>query len=148
MATTAATNRARTASGSTTKTKTATTAKKGQVGKIAWNRQGAKEALNQDELFRFFIEGTGVTMAQMREIWGRWPALLTYEITRGPGRVRLPGIGTFNGMTRKATQTRRGVNPFTKQQTVIKGRPAHLYLKFAVTKSLKEAIENYKLQNR
>jgi nucleoid DNA-binding protein len=56
----------------------------------------------------------------------------------GPGEVTIPGLVKIKAKETPATQDREGVNPFTKQPMVIKGKPASRKLRAAPVKALKD----------
>ena len=56
------------------------------------------------------------------------------------GRVRVPEIGVFTIKKKRATKARKGINPFTKEPTMFKAKPARRLVKFNPSKTFKEAI--------
>jgi nucleoid DNA-binding protein len=56
----------------------------------------------------------------------------------GPGEVTVPGLVKLKAKVRPATEDRPGVNPFTKQPTTIKGKPASRTVKALPIKALKD----------
>ncbi|MBK8254064.1 MAG: HU family DNA-binding protein [Polyangiaceae bacterium] len=56
----------------------------------------------------------------------------------GPGEVTIPGIAKFKAKSTPATQDREGINPFTKEKTIIKGKPASRKIRASAVKPLKE----------
>jgi nucleoid DNA-binding protein len=58
----------------------------------------------------------------------------------GPGEVTIPHLVKLKTKATPATQDRQGINPFTKQPALIKGKPASRKVKAAVVKSLKDSV--------
>ena len=58
----------------------------------------------------------------------------------GPGEITIPNVVKLKAKLTPATQDREGVNPFTKQPTVIKGKPASLKVRAAPVKALKDGL--------
>jgi DNA-binding protein HU-beta len=56
------------------------------------------------------------------------------------GAFVLPGFAKFVVIKKAATKARKGINPFTKEPTVFKAKPARKVLKGRPVKALKEAI--------
>lgn len=56
------------------------------------------------------------------------------------GAFVLPGFARFVVIKKAATKARQGINPFTKEPTVFKVRPARKVLKGRPVKALKDAI--------
>jgi nucleoid DNA-binding protein len=55
-------------------------------------------------------------------------------------RFRLPGLGILAVKYKPARKARKGINPFTKQPTVFKAKPASNKLKFRPSKEMKEFV--------
>jgi nucleoid DNA-binding protein len=56
------------------------------------------------------------------------------------GAFVLPGFAKFVVIKKPATKARKGINPFTKEPTVFKAKPARKVLKGRPVKALKDAI--------
>jgi nucleoid DNA-binding protein len=56
----------------------------------------------------------------------------------GPGEVTIPGLVKLKAKVTAATQDREGINPFTKEKTIIKGKPASRKIRASAVKPLKE----------
>lgn len=56
----------------------------------------------------------------------------------GPGEVTIPGLIKLKAKSTPATQDREGINPFTKEKTIIKGKPASRKIRASVVKPLKD----------
>ena len=58
------------------------------------------------------------------------------EVRRNP----LPGFAKFIVIKKPATKERQGINPFTKEPTVFKAKPARKMLKVRPVKAAKDAV--------
>jgi nucleoid DNA-binding protein len=56
----------------------------------------------------------------------------------GPGEVTIPGLIKLKAKSTPATQDREGINPFTKEKTIIKGKPASRKIRASAVKPLKD----------
>ena len=56
------------------------------------------------------------------------------------GVFLVPGFAKFVVINRPATKARKGVNPFTKELTVFKAKPARKVVKARPVKAVKDAI--------
>jgi len=56
------------------------------------------------------------------------------------GGFVLPGYAKFVVVKKAATPERTGINPFTKQPTVFKAKPARKILKVRPVKAAKDAV--------
>jgi nucleoid DNA-binding protein len=59
---------------------------------------------------------------------------------KGPGAILVPNLFKLKAKQTAATKDRPGINPFTKQATVIKGKPAGLRVRATPVKALKELL--------
>jgi len=56
------------------------------------------------------------------------------------GEVLLPGLLKLSVAVKPATPERQGINPFTKQPTTFKAKPARKVIKARPVKALKDAV--------
>ena len=61
--------------------------------------------------------------------------------SRGPGEVIIPGLIKLVTVKKPAVPERPGINPFTKQPTVFKAKPASKTVRGRPVKALKDAIK-------
>ncbi len=59
---------------------------------------------------------------------------------KGPGEVVIPGLLKLVTVKKPAVPEHEGINPFTKQPTVFKAKPASKAIKARPVKALKSAI--------
>ena len=59
---------------------------------------------------------------------------------KGPGQVIIPALLKMNVVVKPATPERQGINPFTKEPTTFKAKPARKVVKAYPLKALKDAI--------
>ena len=60
--------------------------------------------------------------------------------TRGPGEFVVPGLVKLRVVKKPATKERAGINPFTKEPTVFKARPARKIIRARPVKAAKDAV--------
>ena len=53
----------------------------------------------------------------------------------------MPGFAKFVVIKKPATKAQKGINPFTKQPIVIKGKPAQKKVRATALKALKDLIQ-------
>ena len=63
-----------------------------------------------------------------------------YKEMKKSGEFLLPGFAKFIVVKKPATKERTGINPFTKEPTVFKAKPARKMLKVRPVKSAKDAV--------
>ena len=64
------------------------------------------------------------------------------ELRKPDGEFVIPGILKLKTVAKAATKDRPGINPFTKQPTTIKGKPASKKLKASPLKTLRDSIQS------
>jgi DNA-binding protein HU-beta len=67
-------------------------------------------------------------------------ASVGYKELKKSGGFVLPGFAKFIVVKKPATPERRGINPFTKEPTVFKAKPARKILKVRPVKAAKDAV--------
>jgi DNA-binding protein HU-beta len=67
-------------------------------------------------------------------------ASVAYKELKKAGVFVLPGFAKFVVVKKPATPERTGVNPFTKEPTVFKAKPARKTLKVRPVKAAKDAV--------
>ncbi len=67
-------------------------------------------------------------------------ASVAYKELKKSGVFMLPGFAKFIVVKKPATPERQGINPFTKEPTVFKAKPARKTLKVRPVKAAKDAV--------
>jgi len=67
-------------------------------------------------------------------------ATVGYKELKKNGVFLLPGFAKFVVIKKPATKERKGINPFTKEPTVFKAKPARKVLKARPVKAAKDAL--------
>ncbi|MGE3528518.1 MAG: HU family DNA-binding protein [Methyloceanibacter sp.] len=65
---------------------------------------------------------------------------VAYKELKKSGIFMLPGFAKFTVVKKPATKERTGINPFTKEPTVFKAKPARKTLKVRPVKAAKDAV--------
>jgi nucleoid DNA-binding protein len=65
---------------------------------------------------------------------------VAYKELKKSGIFMLPGFAKFTVVKKPATPERKGINPFTKEPTVFKAKPARKMLKVRPVKAAKDAV--------
>lgn len=60
---------------------------------------------------------------------------------RGPGEFVIPGLVKLKTTKKPATKDRQGINPFTKEPMLIKGKPASKKIRATAVKALKDMVQ-------
>jgi DNA-binding protein HU-beta len=67
-------------------------------------------------------------------------ATIGYKELKKNGVFVLPGFAKFVVIKKPATKARKGINPFTKEETVFKAKPARKVVRARPVKAAKDAV--------
>jgi nucleoid DNA-binding protein len=110
------------------------------IGRPTRSIAPAKRARTQSELFAVLSDATGVPRRKVKQILDTLAQVLAADLSKGPGELRLGSIAKFTVKRLPATPERRGLNPFTKEETVFKAKPARKVVKVRPLKGLKSMV--------
>ncbi len=102
-----------------------------------------REPYTKARLMAAIAEDTGLTkkeIASVFECLGDY--MLRHLKKRSAGAFTLPGICKFTVQSKKATRARKGINPFTGEETMFKAKPARRVVKMRALKGLKDMAES------
>ncbi len=104
-------------------------------------KSNTAKPISKSEVFATLSESTGLTKAQVANLFDSLVDLVGKNIgSSGPGIFTLPGLLKIKVVRKPATPARTGINPFTKQETVFKAKPARNVVKLQALKSLKTLV--------
>src|ERR1700739_863722 len=63
-----------------------------------------------------------------------------YKELKKTGAFLVPGFAKFVVIKKPATKARKGINPFTKEPTIFKAKPARKILKASPVRAAKDAV--------
>jgi DNA-binding protein HU-beta len=67
-------------------------------------------------------------------------ATIGYKELKKTGAFLVPGFAKFVVIKKPATKARKGINPFTKEPTVFKAKPARKVVRARPVKAAKDAV--------
>lgn len=101
----------------------------------------AKKPMNKTEVMAALSEATALTKQQIGSVFDELAKLIGKNLgTDGPGTFAVPGLMQIKVVRKPATPERKGVNPFTKEETVFKAKPAKNVVKVVPLKGLKDLV--------
>jgi DNA-binding protein HU-beta len=65
---------------------------------------------------------------------------VAYKELKKSGAFLVPGLAKFVVIKKAATKARKGINPFTKEPTIFKAKPARKIIKARPVKAAKDAL--------
>ncbi len=93
------------------------------------------------ELFNSIATQTNLSRKQVRMIFDSLIDEVAQGIGRkGPGVFVIPGLVKLKVVHKPAQPERQGINPFTKQPTIFKAKPARNVVKAVALKKLKQMV--------
>jgi nucleoid DNA-binding protein len=99
----------------------------------------AKKAPSKSEILTAIAENTELSRKQVSAVFEALAKQVGYAVgKKGPGVFAVPGLVKIKVVHKPATKARKGINPFTKQETVFKAKPARNVIKVRPLKALKD----------
>ena len=95
--------------------------------------------MSKSELIQKISEECSVAKKDVKAVMESMAAVGHKELKKA-GVFVLPGFAKFMVVTKPATPERKGINPFTKEPTVFKAKPARKSLKVRPVKAAKDAV--------
>ncbi len=93
------------------------------------------------DIVNLLAEGTGLTRKDVSAMFNALTDLIGFDIgSKGPGAFNVPGLLKITRINKPATKARKGINPFTGEETVFKAKPARNVVKIRALKALKEMV--------
>ena len=100
-----------------------------------------KKAMNKTEILASLSEATGLTKQQVGGLLDELGKLIGKNLGKeGPGTFAIPGLLQIKVVHKPATPERKGINPFTKEETIFKAKPAKNVVKVVPLKGLKTMV--------
>jgi len=100
---------------------------------------GTDKPLTKTQVLNAMAERTGLSKKDVANFFDQLGELIEANLKEGgPGTLTLPGLFKVKVQHKPATPERRGVNPFTKEETVFKAKPASTTVKVQPVKQLKD----------
>ena len=100
-----------------------------------------KKAMTKSEILTSLSESSGFTKKEVAALLEDLGALIGKNLKKsGPGVFNIPGLMKVKCVRKPATKARKGINPFTKEETVFKAKPARNVVKVLPLKGLKDMV--------
>jgi nucleoid DNA-binding protein len=100
-----------------------------------------KEKYTKTQIIDEIATSTELTKKDVKAVFENLEGIIARHITkRGVGEFTLPGLLKVSTVKKKATKARKGINPFTGEETVFKAKPARTVVKVRPLKKLKEMV--------
>ncbi len=101
-----------------------------------------KEKYTKSQIVSEIADATELTKKQVSGVIDELGGVIERHIKkRAVGEFVLPGLLKIATIRKPATKERKGINPFTKEETVFKAKPARTIVKVRPLKKLKEMVQ-------
>jgi nucleoid DNA-binding protein len=100
-----------------------------------------KKPMTKSAIIGEIAENTELTKKQVSSVLDELGILIERHIKkRSPGQFILPGLMKIEVKKKPATKARKGINPFTKEETIFKAKPARKVVKIRPLKKVKDMV--------
>lgn len=96
-------------------------------------------APTKSEILAHISKETELSKKQVGAVFESLNTLIKKSL-RGAGVFTMPGLLKMKVVKKPATKARKGINPFTGEETMFKAKPASKKVRAAALKSLKEMV--------
>jgi len=97
--------------------------------------------MTKSEIVSGIADATGLTKKQVSSVFEAMAGQVKKSLgSRGPGAYTVPGLMKLVVVRKPATPARKGINPFTGEETMFKAKPARNVVKIRPLKSLKDMV--------
>ena len=97
-------------------------------------------APTKSEILAQISKDTGLAKKQVSDVFESLGGVVKKSL-KGSGLFTLPGLLKMKVVKKAATKARKGINPFTKEPTIFKAKPARKLVKIRPLKALKDAVK-------
>ena len=98
-----------------------------------------KDKMTKSQIVASLAESTDLSKKQVNAVLDELNTLIERSIKkRAVGEFTIPGVMKITTVKKPARKARKGINPFTGEETVFKAKPASIAVKIRPLKKLKE----------
>ncbi len=115
--------------------------KKAAVKKKKAVTTAIKEPMTKAQMYAHIAESTELTKKDVAAVFEEFNNLINRHIKKNAaGEFKVPGLMKIKVVRKPATKARKGINPFTGEETVFKAKPARNVVKVTPLKALKDMV--------
>jgi nucleoid DNA-binding protein len=104
-------------------------------------KDASARPMTKSEIVAGIAESTGLAKKQVAAVLDAMAGQIKKSLGgRGPGAYTVPGLMKLVVVRKPATKARKGINPFTGEETMFKAKPARNIVKIRPLKSLKDMV--------
>lgn len=95
----------------------------------------------KSEVQALIAEHVGISKKEVAQVFDTMSTMIAADLKKGSvGTFNVPGMMKVTVQRKPATKARKGINPFTKEPTVFKAKPARNVVKVRPLKALKDMV--------
>jgi nucleoid DNA-binding protein len=96
---------------------------------------------NRSEVYQTIAQHVGIHRKDVAAVFHTLASMIRTDLSKmGSGIFNVPSMMRITVKRRPATKARMGINPFTKEQTMFKAKPARNVVRVRPLKSLREMV--------
>ena len=100
-----------------------------------------KKPMTKTEIINEVAQNAELTKKQVISVFDELAIVIERHIKkRSPGKFVFPGLMKIEVKKKPATKARKGINPFTKEETMFKAKPARKVVKIQPLKKIKDMV--------
>ena len=104
-------------------------------------KKSPAKPMTKSEIVSGIADATGLTKKDVNSAFDAMGAQIKKSLGRGgAGAYTVPGLMKLVVQRKPATKARKGINPFTGEETVFKAKPARNVVKIRPLKNLKDMV--------
>ena len=105
------------------------------------NKKAPVKPMTKSDIVSGIADATGLTKKDVDSVFEAIAAQIKRSLGRsGPGKYTVPGLMKLIVQRKPATEARKGINPFTGEETMFKAKPARNAVKIRPLKNLKDMV--------
>jgi nucleoid DNA-binding protein len=103
--------------------------------------KASSKARSKSEIYSTISDLVGITRQQVAGVFHVLSSIIKSDLSKGGAGVSsVPGLARIRLTRKPATKERQGINPFTKEPTTFKARPARNVVRLRPLRGLKEML--------
>ena len=111
------------------------------MAKKAVAKKAEVKPMTKSEIISGIADTTGLTKKDVSSVFEAMAAQIKKSLgKKGSGAYTIHGLMKLVVVRKPATKARKGINPFTKEETVFKAKPARNVVKIRPLKNLKDMV--------
>ncbi|MCL4221177.1 MAG: HU family DNA-binding protein [Phycisphaerales bacterium] len=101
----------------------------------------ADKPRTKSEIYATLADSVGISKKDVAAVFDTMGAMIAADLKKGKAeQFTVPGMMKITVVRKPATKAREGINPFTKEKTIFKAKPARNVVKVRPMKGLKDMV--------